>query len=209
MTAPPAISGSRLRGCAGFTLIEVLIAATLLSLLAMLLMGGVHFGTRVMESGLQRTDQTMRLSTAFGFLRNRLEQVQPLEQMAGAKENRAVVFEGGVDRLTFVGVTPHYLAVGGYELLTIHADRHDGRLHASWRAYGMPAAARDTILFDEIAAVEFGYFGSTASGEPARWHPAWHDQPLLPALVRLHIVRRDGRTMPELVVAPRIGSDVP
>lgn len=202
--------------CDGFTLIEVLIAVSLLSLLAMLLMGGVRFGTRVMESGLQRADQTARLSTTFGFLRDRLEQAQPLEREPDEKGNTPTIFMGEPSSLTFVGVTPPYLAVGGYELLTIHAERRNGHreLVATWRPFresattSPAAAARSTVLFDDAETVAFRYFGSTAPDEAPRWHQGWHDQARLPSLVKLTVGLRDGRTRPALVVALRLGGDV-
>lgn len=215
MKRAPVTAAHRFGSCDGFTLIEVLIAASLLSFLAVLLMGGVRFGTRVMESGLQRADRTARMSTAFGFLRNRLEQAQPLEGDTDDKGNTAIVFAGDPDGLTFVGVTPPYLAVGGYELLTIRGDRQrrHGRLVATWQPYrkgaasSSDAAARRTILFDDAATVAFAYFGSTVPKEPPRWHSTWRDQPALPSLVRITVGLSDGRTRPEFIVALRLGND--
>jgi general secretion pathway protein J len=211
----PVTAAGRFGSCDGFTLIEVLIAASLLSFLAVLLMGGVRFGTRVMESGLRRADHTARMSTAFGFLRNRLEQAQPLDGDPDDNGNTAIVFAGNADSLTFIGVTPPYLAIGGYELLTIRGDRQSGhgQLVATWQPYregagpSSDAAGRRTILFDDAATVAFDYFGSTAPKEPPRWHSTWRDRPTLPSLVKITVGLSDGRTGPEFVVAPRLGND--
>jgi general secretion pathway protein J len=215
MRMPLAMAVRRFGTCDGFTLIEVLIAASLLSFLAVLLMGGVRFGTRVMESGLQRADHTARMSAAFGFLRNRLAQAQPLAREPDDKGNTPIVFAGEPDSVTFVDVTPPYLAVGGYELLTIDNDHQGGhgRLVVTLRAYhgtavpSSDAAARKTILFDDAATVAFQYFGSAAPNEPPRWHSTWRAQPGLPSLVRITVDLPDGRTSPELVVALRLGRD--
>ncbi len=222
MRKPQAVMTGGVRGCAGFTLIEVLIAVSLLSLLTMLLMGGVRFGVRVMDSETRRVDRTMQLSAALGFLRERLEQAQPLGLPVDEKGNAPVVFVGEPDKLTFVGVTPPYLAIGGYELVTIHVDRRDGqeRLVATWHPYRRTAlregnqqpsarretAGRDTVLFGDAVAVEFNYFGS-AAGEPSHWQPEWRDRPTLPALVRIRVTLRDGDPTPELVVALRLDGD--
>src|SRR5581483_3992694 len=93
--------------CDGFSLLEMLIAMSLFGLVATLLFGGLHIGTRVMESGGRHSEQASRLSVAFEFLRGQLAQALPIERAGGERieGKKPVEFEGNPDSVAFIAPT--------------------------------------------------------------------------------------------------------
>lgn len=194
----------------GFTLVELLIAITLLALLSVLLFDGLNFGTRVAGEAAARQDRTAALATAMGFLRGQLADAQPLE-MGQSGGGKGVAFEGEPDSVEFAALPPAYLAEGGWHTLRVGFERQrkGGRLVVAWRLLesdnGKEAVSRPrrSTLLDGVKAIEFGYFGQISAQDAPQWHDHWRDSDHLPALVRLHITFLDGSTVPDLIVALR------
>lgn len=198
MTAPRDTAG-------GFTLIETLIAVTLLGLLATLLLGGVGLGTRVMEISRKHSEQTSRLSTVYGFLRTQLSQAQPILRAASTAERPLVDFDGRGDGLTLTGPAPAYLTAAAHQSLAIVLDRSGAaaRLVAAWTPLGAISSGggRSAILFEDLTAIEFAYFGSPDGRQPPVWQSEWRNRSSLPARIRLRVALRNQPSPPELVVA--------
>jgi general secretion pathway protein J len=206
------------RGSRGFTLLELLIAITLLGLLAGLLFGGLSFGVRVWEKGDAELEKMAELQIAQGLIR-RLVSRALLSDLAEGEDSDAAIFEGTADALRFVGPAPAQSLPGGLYRLSIRADDVSGkrRLVMSWWPLDPderePAAGDDenvVVLVENIADVSFGFFGAAdadRNGDP-RWRDRWENMPGLPLLVRINVTfpDGDGRIWPELVVAPMITS---
>jgi general secretion pathway protein J len=206
------------RGARGFTLLELLIAITLLGLLAGLLFGGLSFGVRVWEKGDAELEKMAELQIAQGLIR-RLVSRALLSDLAEGEDSDAAIFEGTADALRFVGPAPAQSLPGGLYRLSIRADDVSGkrRLVMSWWPLDPderePAAGDDenvVVLVENIADVSFGFFGAAdedRNGDP-RWRDRWENMPGLPLLVRINVTfpDGDGRIWPELVVAPMITS---
>lgn len=199
-------------GTRGFTLLEVLIAVTLLGLLLTLAYGtlrtAVHVG-RSSEALIASTEQTR---TAHAFLRRQFSQAMPLayEQLDdGGVERR---FEGSDDNLRFVAPMPGYLSRGGPHVqnLAIVDDGRGQRLeftHAQLNGYDPDAPlseGRDpVVLLDGFTNGRFEYRALDENGELGDWEDEWDDDTQrLPLMIRLHVEFEDGRrTWPEFEVA--------
>lgn len=202
----------------GFTLLEVLIATTLIGLLTTVLFGGLGFGSRAMHAGSRTADRASELAVGQGFLRDRLAAAENVAA-PGHPDDTASRFQGTSDRVAFVGPVPPHLAWGGYQHLTIRLDRGpSARLMAEWQpfyrlgqqAFGQaPPENRSAVLFDNLANAEFAYFGAPEAGRPRQWHAAWSGRSSLPVLVRLRLAFADGRAAPDLVVALRLANEAP
>ena len=79
----------------GFTLLELLVAITLLGLLMAALLGGLRLGARVWETGEARLDASARVQIVQDFLRQRITEALPFEvtllaagRPAGARVSR-------------------------------------------------------------------------------------------------------------------------
>jgi general secretion pathway protein J len=197
-------------GTRGFTLIELLIAVTLLALLAVLLFGGLRFGTRATRVGTAQLEWSAEIAAATGFLRAQFAGAQALAVPRGGGAT-VVSFTGDSDSVELVTLPPAYLARGGWHKLAIGVehDRAGDRLvvrlqliHADGTADASEAPRR-SVLIDGVSAVEFGYFGAPTDRDTPQWRERWRDANHLPALVRLHLIFADRRHLPDLVVALR------
>ncbi|MGH6899269.1 MAG: prepilin-type N-terminal cleavage/methylation domain-containing protein [Geminicoccaceae bacterium] len=204
------IGWRRCRSSAGFTLLELLIAITLLGLLMAALFGGLRLGARAWERSEQRLDQSTRLQVVQNFVRERLAQAYPLSTEDETGRLR-LAFEGDGDSLRFVTLMPAYLGTGFAELVLAIDDRSDAKdLVVRWRPFELPPQLDDEdepqikVLLDDIEALEIAYFGALDRGAPALWHEQWQGVMALPELVRLRVVfaEDDRRYWPDLIVRP-------
>jgi general secretion pathway protein J len=196
---------------AGFTLVEILVAITLLGLLMAALFGGVQLGVRAWEASEERLDESSRLATVQGFLRERLAQAYLLEELAPRADARPA-FAGEPDRLSFITLMPEHLG-GGFQrmVLAVTAADEGSDLAVTWwpaelddAAVG-PDALRRRALLAHVAELRLSYFGSVERNQPPAWHEVW-EQPVLPQLilVQLRFPDRDLRSWPDLIVRPMI-----
>jgi general secretion pathway protein J len=199
----------------GFSLVEMVVVVALVGLLSLLLFGGLHLGVRVMDTVSRRTDAASQLSLVQDFLRNQLAQAQPM--LAEDKgDGKALMFDGRSTGVDFVALAPAYLPIGGYQVLSIRVDNDHGRnrLIALWRPFVRWAADqaapadRTSVLLDEVASVDFSYYGSTNPKAAPAWQENWHLNRLLPALVRLRVNPGQGRPVQEFVVAPKLAENL-
>ena len=200
----------------GFTLIEILVAVTLLGLLMAALLGGVRLGVRAWEASETRLDEGARLTAVQDFLRERLTQAHLFEPPVAAVTT-GPRFRGEPDRLSFVTLMPAHLGAGFERMilsLTAAADGDD--LSVEWWPADLgddPDAARDAVrsrvLLAQVAELRLAYFGQVDATRPPTWSEVW-DRPLLPLLVRvqLRFPDRDARSWPDLIVRPMIDGQV-
>lgn len=99
----------------GFTLIEVLIALTLLSLLMLALTGAMRAMGQTSERVEQRIEAEEDYRIAQAFLRDILAQASARvsNQMAAGGAQRAVFFAGQPDALAWIGIMPARHGLGG------------------------------------------------------------------------------------------------
>jgi general secretion pathway protein J len=216
----------RRRTEAGFTLLELLAALTVLAVLMALMFGGLRFGARVWESGDQALRGLAELQTAAGFIRRLISQALPVDAAAAAagdeKAASAAAFRGTAEALRLVAPAPSQFLPGGlYEIVLGVEDGFaaDGsrRLSVWWRpmerrrqaqapAPGIDAdpRTRQSVLIEGIAELRISYFGQGEDGDAPRWHDRWDAIGTPPALVsvRVGFPPGDRRFWPDLVVAP-------
>jgi general secretion pathway protein J len=186
---------------AGTTLIELLVALSLLALIAVLLLGGMRLGLRVWDSGGDRQAFEQRVERTDAFLRQLLGQAgraAPEVTIAGANESGATPqpivragFQGEADRLHFIALLPYQLGSDGkYEFeLVRHSSADGGNLVLGWRRNIGSAGEADqptqTVLLGDVRYLHFAYFGHLTNEAGSAWHDRWADPTGLPALIRL------------------------
>lgn len=188
---------------AGTTLIELLVALSLLSLMAVLLLGGMRLGLRVWDVGGDRQVFEQRVERTDAFLRQLLGQAGRTATevtMAGADELAAAPlpivragFLGEPDQLHFVALLPYQLGSDGkYEFeLARHSGADGGNLVLGWRRSIGSASEADqatqTVLLGDVQSMRFAYFGHLTNEPQSAWHDRWADPTGLPALIRLDL----------------------
>jgi general secretion pathway protein J len=210
--------GCRRRGQDGFTLLELLVAITLLGLLMAALLGGLRLGARVWETGEARLDAGTQVQVVQEFLRQRLAAALPLEVVMLAEDGRReFAFRGASDEVQFAGALPEHLGAGVHLMqLTLAAGGDDGQrrdLVLRWQPLDPtgegpeePPEPEERVLLAGVEALELAYFGALDPREPPAWWSEWTGQDALPGLlrVRLRFPPDDLRRWPELIVHPMV-----
>jgi general secretion pathway protein J len=192
----------------GFTLIELVIAMTLMGLTLVALYSGLRLGLNSWDSGEQRAEAVNHLRAAQEFLRRQLAQSMTVYQTNDQQE-QTVVFVGGPDRIEFIAPMLTHLDQGG--LYRIRVETGDGRLWLRWRKYvrADPEAGeqQETVLLNKVSAVEWAYFGSEPDDptgqkpqNPPSWRSEWTIAGQRPLLVRLNL-NLGGQPWPDLVAS--------
>jgi general secretion pathway protein J len=196
----------------GFTLLEVLVAITLLGVLMAALFGSLRLGARVWETGEARLDASARVQVVQDFLRRQLGQTIPLiEVTEDPRASGRLLFEGDQDRLRFVSLLPEHLGAGAWHMeLGVSEPAQvgaPGNLVIRWRRLDRTGEAdtpaEERILIERVERLEIAYFGAAPAAAKPTWWQEWQRQPSLPNLVRVRIgfPEGDGRSWPELIVA--------
>lgn len=203
--------GSQAAVAEGFTLVELLVAVTLVALLTVVLFGGLRFGMRAADAVSARVDRSSQIAVVYDFMQRELADARLLAA-AGDGQQAPASFEGQPDAVSFVTIPPAYLALGGFHLLHVAMEGTGGtrRLTVSWQQVPRgslplePTTLQPSVLLDRLSAVQFGYFGVLDANRPPDWQDHWTDRDDLPQLIRLRIVMADGWQAPDLVIAPRL-----
>jgi general secretion pathway protein J len=196
----------------GFTLLELLVAITLLGVLMAALFGALRLGARVWETGEARLDASARVQVVQDFLRRQLGQTMPLMEVTDdPRAAGTLLFEGDQDRLRFVSLLPEHLGAGAW-LMELGLSEPaqvgaPGNLVIRWRRLDRTGEAdtpaEERILIEAVERLEIAYFGGAPAAAKPTWWQEWQRQRSLPSLVRVRVgfPDGDGRSWPELMVA--------
>lgn len=208
------------RGQRGFTLVELLMAITLLAMILTLAYQGLRVGTQAVSRGEELVDRTNRMRIVHQFLRNQLSRVLPLalgsNEDADGEAPAVIMFEGEDDRMRFVAPMPGYLSRGGphEQVLALRRGSNGMELVFAHRLLGSfedgdALDDRDNppiVLIDGIESGRFNYLTIDEEGEPTDWSPDWEDPSVTPLMVQVDLtMNSDSRLVwPILEVAPLI-----
>ena len=196
---------------AGFTLIEVLVVMSLLSLV-MLAMGSALRTTAQTEERVdQRLQRTDEMRVADGFLRSILGRVAarkvPLPVEPGASQ---FIFSGQARQITWVGVMPARYGAGGRHHFRLQVqDTRTGSQalvlqYTPWLDDAVPpdwSQADSHVLVQGVTAFAMQF--EDAQPEPPVWTPQWTMADRLPQRVLLSLQTGAG-DWPAIVVALRL-----
>ena len=200
---------ARRESARGFTLLELLVAITLLAVLMAALFGALRLGARVWETGEARLDASARIQVVQNFLRQQLAATIPLiETTRDPRALGGLLFAGTSEGLRFVGLLPEHLGAGAslMELALRPAQgRGPGDLVLRMRPLDPgdgEAPGEERVLVTAVERLELAYFGPGQPGAAPTWWQEWQGQRSLPRLVRLRLAfpTGDGRRWPELIV---------
>jgi general secretion pathway protein J len=205
----------RLRNQAGFTLVEALVAVTLLSLLSIVLTRGLSFGIDAWARGSAHSDQLSRTLAVQGLLRDVMGQAYPYF-LSSDPTRPYVDFEGTSQSLALLAPAPVALGGAGRSRFRLSTAKRNGLSDLTMTSREElatadgPSTVEKKTLLAGAASIEFAYFGTLRSETAARWHDQWTGQTALPRLLRIQVRFPEGdtRPWPDLVIAPRITADV-
>jgi len=204
------------RRAGGFTLLETVVALTLLAAMLALLFGVLRTGVRAWDAGTGRGDRADQLLLTYSFLRKELSAAFPWR----FKDPLAVklAFNGEPGRVRFVSMRPAEIGGGGlafvsFEFESARAGESAGRL-VMRRAPAL-AEAKDFdslepvekfVLAEGLAKARFEYFGAENDIAKPAWSDRWEFPQRLPSHVRIVLAGADA-PIPDIVVALRVGEE--
>ncbi len=202
-------------GCErGLTLMELLVAMTLLGILMTALMGGLRLGTRVWEAGETALRDNSEIQSVRRFLHDRLEETMPM-RLPNEQNDRRITFIGAPQTVRFTSTMPHSFDASPLMMQLELREQENGidinDLVLTWyefdRGTGLASSEPgNRVILDDVADVSFEYYGEHERREPLSWRSTWERTNALPDLVRLQIAfgLEDGREWPALIVSPKM-----
>jgi general secretion pathway protein J len=196
----------------GFTLLELLVALLLLSLVFLLLTSGLHFGTRAWRQ--EEPSSTSDVATVQHLLRRVLSEARPvmIESTPSVTVRRHVFFDGSQNSVRFIAPVPQHLGVGGFYEVALYGGSSGNRLEMSWRLFrgaepssGGQSQERRVALLDDVTEIQFAYFGRLTPQDAPGWSIDWQGLQTLPDLIRIRVTLSGGeRVWPDLTVATHV-----
>ncbi|OGT58449.1 MAG: hypothetical protein A3E01_09530 [Gammaproteobacteria bacterium RIFCSPHIGHO2_12_FULL_63_22] len=195
----------------GFTLIEVVIAASLLAVGLALVFASIRGAMRATERAEIQAQREERLRAVQGFMRAQITAAMPIAYQFNPETGEANFFALSSTKLEFVSNMPGYLSRGGPYLQTLELVPGEGgqRLvfqHQMLSTEGpLPAEREPVVLFEGIAEASFDARTIDEASSASPWQSRWNTSAQLPPMVRLRLRFADGsRRWPEFVAAPRL-----
>jgi len=194
---------------AGFTLLELLVAITLLAFLSVGVVAGLRFGNEVWRKAQGRNIAANDMRVAERILAGNLARVYP-KFIASATGGGTIDFDGARSSVTFLSTLP---ASGHISRNTLRAVADGSGLAMQFDT--VPelaherAGATTQVLLRRLSAVEFSYYGTAEDSKAPAWHSTWQDQGALPDLIRIRAASAGSGVVPwpEMIIAPKIAAD--
>lgn len=197
----------------GFTLIEVLIAMTLLSVMVTLLFSSLRTAAQSWNAGENKVAEVNTKAVVYQFFKRHLTAIRPLPVLNNdpyAAQQARQVFQGFSRSLRFVAALPAASARKGLQVFTIAQDPSDASsLLVTLVPYRESKTDTDfsedrpEVLLENIEALRFAYFGSIENPGAGRWFDEW-TYDYLPSLIKVSIQLADGSYWPDMVFPLKI-----
>jgi general secretion pathway protein J len=221
------------RGASGFTLIEMVVAVALMSLMSLIMFASLRFAQQTYTKVNKTEVALSELSSSQRILRTLIESAYPFAADGGSGAPNHL--QGGKSEIAFSAPATVGSGASGYDRYSIVLRRNlgsrtDDVVVRRWvDRNGQPASngavVEETIVLN-VASLNFGYLAAEVPGQDfsaggpnpdQTWLDEWREHDRLPAAVRVRIkyASKDSRNMkeagpitwPELVIVPRITND--
>lgn len=205
----------------GFTLIEVLIAMTLLSVMMTLLFGAMRICADSWEKGESKVADVSEIAAVYSFFQRHLRTAIPLSDGLSADPNfgETFAFQGEANKMQFVSSFPASVGQSGLQLITLQVEHDDDagqKLTATLTPFYPAALGSDwetekrdseVDVIQHVRSFELHYFGPDDIGSEPYWQDKWSDKEFHPRLVKISIVledkkgnKKDGIFWPDMVI---------
>lgn len=198
----------------GFTLIELIIALLILSMVIVLCASGFKFGTRVWNTVDVQAEHIDTLQAVQGFIRNSISNAQVQNQFEEdeAENELESLFIGDAHHVRYVSNSPRYGIDDYLYRYEIYLDRDTNKLLLRYQPYNVPAkvSVKESVstLMENVEDFQIQYFSGFVDefeGDNP-WSLQWRSEFTLPLLVKISVTTKDNKyAWPELVIQTRNG----
>lgn len=196
---------------AGFTLIEVLIAMTLLSLMVVLLFSSLSIGAKSWQQGETKISDVNEIAVVQQFFNHHLANATPQWNDFDPEKERVFSFQGTKDSLQFVSTFPASAERSGLQLFDLKLQKKNKQQFIEVTLTPFFPPTEDEEFFEDsvelvtnVARFELSYFGLNDETGEYGWQNQWLEKEQQPRLVKILLELEDGRFIPEMIVALKI-----
>ena len=196
---------------AGFTLIEVMIAMTLISIMMVLLVSSLKTSAESWEAGERKITEVNENAVVYHFFRRHLSAAKPFLNNF-AQDPQAFSFQGSHRSLQFVSAFPASASRKGLQLFEIKlADNDSSSIKVSLSPYfpELDDDARqieEVVLIEDVKSLRISYFSRTDEDGTGFWSESWQEKSFLPELVKIKIELENNHFWPEFIIPLKISS---
>ena len=191
----------------GFTLIEVLIAMTLLSMMVVLLFSSLKICADSWEKGESKITDVNEVAVVYNFFQRHLSIAKPLWNDLSSEEEKAFSFQGKAQSLQFISAFPASAGRSGLQLFSLGLQEEDNEqvIKVTIKPY-FPVAEgeewhkEEVTLIKHVSYFTLAYFGSDDGVSEGSWEEEWLNKEVLPQLVKINIELENGIFWPEMII---------
>ncbi|MCK9605655.1 MAG: prepilin-type N-terminal cleavage/methylation domain-containing protein [Methylomonas sp.] len=196
----------------GFTLIEVLIAMTLLGVMVVLLFSSLRIAAESWNAGESKMAAVNQKAVVYQFFKRHLTAIRPLPMLNTEPSyslDAVPAFQGFPQSLRFVAALPASSARKGLQLFSIALDpENSATLLVALTPYRVTEADQEPVkpevLLESIAGLKFAYFGRIEEFAEPQWLEEWAAIESLPSLIKVSIALKDGSYWPDMIFPLKI-----
>ena len=198
----------------GFTLLELIVVISILTLIMTASFGALRLGNRSFEAGVDRANQTEQVRATADILRRQFAQLVPV--VHEVDDELISSFVGDDEQIRFIAPAPQSGQAAGLFVYVITARPINDmkRLELSYAPYDpgresfdYESVSRRQILIAPLPDIRFAYYGATDPDYDAEWHTGWNaEDNAFPRIVRILLTPADDTSSwPDLSFIIRAG----
>lgn len=195
---------------AGFTLLEIIVVMTMLSLIMVMIYGGIQSSRKISAKGLKRINASNEIRVVSELIRRQVSRILPMafKQV----DDEFVIFEGDANHIMYVSPMPGYLGNGGPHVQLIEIVNGKGGKILQFSHWLMSDSLEEdafdnsdqepVVLLENIQDAEFSFVKLDEEGELGDWENQWDEPETTPLMVKLDVDMGDRALMqwPEMEV---------
>lgn len=188
----------------GFTLLEIIVVMTMLSLIMVMVYEGIQISRKISEKGMKRIDATNEIRVVQELVRRQISRILPMAFKE--EEGTFVIFEGDAEHIMYVSPMPGYLGNGGPHVQLIEIVNAKGGkilqfshwlLNDSLEVGSFEDSEQEpVILLENVKNAEFSFVKLNEEGELGEWDTEWEEMENTPLMVKLDIEMGKDALMP-------------
>ncbi len=200
------------RSSQGFTLVEVLIALTLLGIMMGLLMSTFRAGARSWDAGESKASAAGNQFIVRNFLRSYLENARPVVDDFSDEDESEFSFQGDAHNIIFVAGLPANQDRGGLWRFALGLEKN-GRsndlvvlVEPFFPDVDEDAELSETLtLLSNVKTFDLSYFGKAeVTDQDEDWNDDWEGKTELPSLIKIELQVDEQKQWPDVIVATQV-----